>query len=82
MERAIADKVDFRALQRQCRFECQPLIDELVRIENISLRPMHLRDGKIEYGPFPPEIQAYRDELQKWIGEIVERYRKQAGFSA
>lgn len=82
MERAIADRIDFRALQRQCRFECQPLIDEMVRIESSSIRLMYIRPGsmQIEYGPYPPKIQAHLDQLNKWYGEIVARYRKLAGL--
>lgn len=82
MERMIAEQVDYRTLQRQCRLECQPLVDEIVRVESTSSRPMYISAGKmeIEYGPHPPKVQTYLDLLQKLIGEIVDRYKKQAGL--
>lgn len=77
-ERAIQPRIDLKQLERQARAECQPIMDEMARIHAISVRPTFIRNGRIEYGPYPPATQAYLDDLLAMGRAIIDRYKKLA----
>lgn len=74
----IRPRIDLRKLDLQMRTELQYIFQEMARVQSYAVRPMFLKEGRLEYGDYPPGIQSYLDEPHGAIKQIQERYLKMA----
>lgn len=70
------DRIELKQLENEWRAELQPIQDERLIVHNFSLRPMYIKNGHIEYGPWPPEVQAYLEHLDELAAVIASKYEK------